>query len=69
MIVGRENKSVIAAPNNGFKKTLVGAALLFFVDAIWMNQGGISAILGLAILFVAIPMAFFGCERTLRAYK
>ncbi|MDP1681137.1 MAG: hypothetical protein Q8L39_05115 [Burkholderiales bacterium] len=49
--------------------TLTGAALLFFVDAIWMNQGGISAILGLAILFVAIPMALFGRERALRAYK
>lgn len=69
MIAGQENKSVIAAPNTDFKKTLIGATLLFFVDAIWMNQGGISVILGLAILFVSIPMALFGRERVLRAYK
>ena len=69
MLAGQENKPVIAAPSAGFKKTLIGAALLFFVDAIWMNQGGISAILGLAILFVSIPMALFGRERALRAYK
>lgn len=56
-------------PSTGFKKTLIGAALLFFVDAICMNQGGISAIFGLAILFVAIPMALFGRDRALRSYK
>lgn len=56
-------------PSAGFNKTLIGAALLFFVDAIWMNQGAISAIFGLVILFVTIPLALFGRERALRAYK
>jgi hypothetical protein len=69
MIAGHEKKSVTAASSTGFKKTLIGAAFLFFVDAIWMNQGGISAVLGLVILFVTIPMALFDRARALRAYK
>lgn len=63
------DKTADSAKPPSIGPTLTGAALLFFVDAIWMNQGGISAIFGLAILFVSIPMALFGRERALRAYK
>jgi hypothetical protein len=56
-------------PSASFKKTFIGTTLLFFVDAIWMNQGAISAVIGLAILFVAIPKALFDHDRALRIYK
>lgn len=48
---------------------LIGAVILFFVDAIWMNQGVISAVIGLVILLVGIPKALFDRDRALRIYK
>jgi len=50
-------------------KTLIGAALLFFVDAILANQGAISVIVGIFVLFISVPRALFGRDRALRTLR
>lgn len=42
-----------------FPKTFVWAGVLIIVDAFWVNQGVISAFVGLWMLFVALPHAAF----------
>lgn len=53
----------------GLKKAIVWAAMLFFVDAILLNQGVISAIIGFFVIIVYVPKALFARDHRLRTYK
>jgi hypothetical protein len=53
------------APHS-LKSTFAWAAVLVFVDAFLVNQGGLAALAGLWTLFVSLPRAAFATDRSQR---